>query len=353
MSSSRAANLRAARERRLGFLLRGDYEVPAITMARGIELEALTRIFETLNRTGVRLDAFDLMVAVLYPGGFHLRDEWQQACDENPVLVRMDASGLEILKVIALWQREADRHQNSRPTARRIVGVRQRDVLNIPAEVVAREWSRAVVAYSRALRLLQTSCGITEGDEIPSLGMLLTISYLLDADWDEPAISRWYWRAILAQTYAQGANTQVLSDIDNFGTVRLVQDSVPFEVLREPLRRNKILRLGLRGLFRLHLARDPLTAEVLSGPIVEIPLLPLLNGEVRAIRDESALDVIFASPVSYREMRTLARRGGRANLQSSALASQGIEAYASTVLDARGVRAAREHVIRNWIEERL
>ena len=67
-------------------------------MRKGIELEALARIFETINRTGMKLDAFDLMVSVLYPKGFHLRDRWDEAVLQFPVLAEMNTGGLEILK---------------------------------------------------------------------------------------------------------------------------------------------------------------------------------------------------------------------------------------------------------------
>ena len=67
LSSNEVARLSRSRTERLGYLLGGRYRTSATLMRKGIELEALARIFETINRTGVKLDAFDLMVSVLYP----------------------------------------------------------------------------------------------------------------------------------------------------------------------------------------------------------------------------------------------------------------------------------------------
>src|SRR5690606_29421208 len=85
------------REQRLGGLRTKVYKVMAIELDQEIEIEALARIFETLNRTGVRLNAFDLMVAMLYPRGFHLRDKWQEALNENDFTNAFSVDAVEVL----------------------------------------------------------------------------------------------------------------------------------------------------------------------------------------------------------------------------------------------------------------
>jgi hypothetical protein len=68
--------LRVRKEKLPG--LRG-YEIPAVVLPSDVDFAAVAKIFETLNKTGTKLDVFDLMVARLYPHDFKLRDEWDEA----------------------------------------------------------------------------------------------------------------------------------------------------------------------------------------------------------------------------------------------------------------------------------
>src|SRR5690606_6483042 len=118
--------------------------VMAIELDQEIEIEALARIFETLNRTGVRLNAFDLMVAMLYPRGFHLRDKWQEALNENDFTNAFSVDAVEVLKLTALLIRFHEGKTKSR-------GVRQGDLLNIDGSLITRYWDAAVGLYERSL----------------------------------------------------------------------------------------------------------------------------------------------------------------------------------------------------------
>ena len=56
-----------------------QYNITSLKLSSDLGLEPLAVIFETVNKTGVRLDVDDLMLAKLYPSGFHLHDEWDEA----------------------------------------------------------------------------------------------------------------------------------------------------------------------------------------------------------------------------------------------------------------------------------
>lgn len=357
LGSAQAVQLRDLRQNRLGFLAGDSYRVPSIVMTEDIELEALTRIFETLNRTGVRLDAFDLMVAVLYPHNFHLRDAWDEAIDRFPLFRDMDTPGLEVLKVIALWQRDRDRSAANRPVTRRVKGIRQRDVLNVPADFVKSQWESALVAYEAALRFLRQFGGVTDGESLPSEAMVLTIAYLLSVGHHPGALEAWYWRAIATQSYAQGANTQVLSDIDRF-PLGLEPTASLRETLRgsllDPVRRNRILRLGLRGLARRRNMLDPLTAAPLAGPVRDLSLPLLMEGSIGSPGDTLTVDLLFCSATSLSNLRGRSSKGQplRGWLDQHALSSQGfIPAMADQ--DLMQSRLRRVDIITAWMEPML
>lgn len=225
------------------------YSVPAIVMNNAIPLDGLTRIFETINRAGEPLDAFDLMVAVLRAGGFRLRDEWDRAVANDSDLSEMEADGVEVLKLIALW-RWRDERLNPSGLRRRVLGVRQRDVLNLPADYVADHWGQAISSYAQALRELRREFGVLDRKSIPSLAMVIVLADMISRDLNAENRRLWYWRSIVKQSYGQGANTQVLADargeLEPLSTTEIEQNlSLLFD---EPARRNRVLRLGLRGL---------------------------------------------------------------------------------------------------------
>jgi len=117
------------RDKRLAGLQSKVYKVATIQLEQEINLEALARIFETLNRTGVRLSAFDLMVAVLYPSGFKLRDEWDSAKSKHEILRTLNVEAIEILKLTALIVRTTLGRGES-------AGVRQGDLLHIKRHLI-------------------------------------------------------------------------------------------------------------------------------------------------------------------------------------------------------------------------
>lgn len=44
-----------------------DYQFPVVTLSDSTDAEAVCTIFETLNRTGVRLSPFELLTARFWP----------------------------------------------------------------------------------------------------------------------------------------------------------------------------------------------------------------------------------------------------------------------------------------------
>jgi Protein of unknown function DUF262 len=309
------------RDRMPGFA-DNSYRIPAIVMGNDIELEALTRIFETLNRTGEKLDAFDLMVAVLRPSGFLLRDRWNDAKIDYPKIDALNVDGVEILKLIALRQRLIDKFDLTRPRNRRVLGIRQRDVLNIPALSIQTNWFSAVQNYSDALDFLSSFVGVEDADSVPSWAMILTLAVLLDRGLDRRSIERWYWSSVLSQAYAQGANTQVLTDVDDEELPNRafdLRDGLA-SLLKEPMRRNRIGRYALRGALRRSGALDAITGEPLRTPLAEISISRASNGDFRPSLEDSLFDVALC---------------GRSSLRFKAISPAGLESQGFNTLLGR------------------
>lgn len=234
------------RDLKLSGLQAKVYKVMAIELDQEIDLEALARIFETLNRTGVRLNAFDLMVASLYPSGFRLRDEWESALNTHPLLRKINPDAIEILKLSSLLIRKRFGKQAA-------AGVRQGDLLEIDKSTIQATWPRALSLYVGALEYCNERFGVISAEVVPTWSMILGVAAWLDAPNSSPEqIQRWWLHRLVEQYFSQAANTRIVSDFE------LISDSPPpsrfeiafssLEVFREPSRRNGLLSRGLAAL---------------------------------------------------------------------------------------------------------
>lgn len=330
---SSPARRRAARMRDelIGVLIEDSYRVPATVMAEDIELEALTRIFETLNRTGMRLNAFDLVVASQYSPEYSLRDRWNELRDSQKVLNDFSVDGIEPLKLLALRYMHSRVGVEFRTSSRRpVAGVRQRDVLNLPPEVIRKYWEPTVLQYADTLRFLREHAGVSDSNSLPSKALVLTLSYWRAEHVPDALLSHWYWRAIATQRYSQGANTQVVSDTGSElpgppSIARDVSAGQLSEAMFDSPRRNKMLRMGLRGLAITRGFLDPLTGVPLSADVRELDVQQLQAIGLGVGSPEPTIEgTLWASESSTRKIRVAARQSTdlRSIVRADALESQ-------------------------------
>ncbi len=84
------------------FLLRRELQIPVTVVEKDRPVEAICRIFSTLNTTGRPLTPFELVVAILYPHKIFLRDELDVLRELGKYYSNMDLSGEVLLQTIAL-----------------------------------------------------------------------------------------------------------------------------------------------------------------------------------------------------------------------------------------------------------
>jgi hypothetical protein len=319
VGDKKAMRFQRLREKSLPGLRADVYRVPLVTLSQSIELPALARIFETLNRTGQTLNSFDLMVAVLYPSGFKLRDRWASARREHPLLRVYDVDGLEILKLVALEVLDAQKTCPPISERRRLRGVRQSDVLALAADSVTPLWDKVVAEYVHALNFMKSELGVLSADFQPSYAMILTMAYWLSRSASPASIKQWYWSAARAQSYAQGANTEVVADCQTRLSPRPALNS-PTSFL-DQVRRNRILARATAGLISRQ-ARDPLSGQLLST-LTKPRMIDfrVLFDPTRSLSIQSS--EVAALCVVNDDDLTPARRRAQ-NYESAALASQKI-----------------------------
>ena len=193
-----------------------EYDFPMVTLNEETSGPAVCMIFETLNRTGVKLSVYDLLTARFWPLDFNLRQKWEDALDENPILDEFKLDPYYVLQVIALLEPGADKDGKLRaPSVKRSV------ILDMKVEQARRGWDAAVNGLAEALSILRDDCGVLE----PSLLPYNTIAIPMGAAWatqkeikgadvgsNRLKLLRWFWCSVFGQKYENAPNSQAEKD---------------------------------------------------------------------------------------------------------------------------------------------
>jgi hypothetical protein len=187
----------------------GDYHFPVVTLSDTTEPDALCTIFETLNRTGVKLSVFELLTARFWPQKINLRDLWDKALDAHPIIQNFEVDPYYLLQSIALASRKA-------PSCKR------GDVLNLDPVDIQTWWQSVVVGFATGLSILRDDCKVMLPKWIPYQTMLAPLAAVLakagmpktaEAGAQREKIKRWFWCAVFGQAYESSPNSQSAKDV--------------------------------------------------------------------------------------------------------------------------------------------
>lgn len=311
------------RETRIPGLHSKVYKVMAIVLDQTIALEALARIFETLNRTGVALNAFDLMVATLYPTGFKLRDEWEATIESNAAISKILPDELEIIKLIALMARGIYGKKESR-------GVRQGDLLRLNKKKIQEIWPEGTKLYNNALEYCISEFGVTSQDLVPSWGMILGVAaWLKFKSADDTGVRAWWYDRLFTQLFSQASNTRIVSEFD--ALLNHVEGSVvwptnqPRATTDLPAKSNGVLMRGIGAILVRRGARDLFSDDPLSNfkKIIFRAVQP--DGQVTRPKSSDPLDrIIIVSEETDKKLGKSYRTKDLSETAISNMAQQGI-----------------------------
>lgn len=236
------------------------YQIPAVLLPSRIAPRAVARIFERVNRTGMRLEAFDLVVARSFTASWNLRRRYEQARVTYPLInAFLGKNGMPLLQAISLRLRS---------------NVRESAVIDIPGEEVRHSWDVAVASTDQALRFLIKQ-GVVRPDFLPYSSILVVLSALaFDQDLESHAdrLSDWYWGTVFTQSYDVASNTRSVADYKvlagrSDGELHFRNRPIVRNTLREATRRSNG---ALWRAFLCLLARsDPRSLET-NEPLIEL-----------------------------------------------------------------------------------
>lgn len=226
-----------------------SYKFPANALPADLEFRSLVRIFDKLNRQGQELKTFDLLVALLLPEGFKLRDR----ADDAATVFAGVGNGfkldpIEIAKLIALQERLRQEAAEEEVT---VGGIREDDVLDLvdqDPDRVSAEWDGTVEHLATALRYER--CGSITNNLLPQSAFILALAVGLASEkprahWLDD-LERWTWCIYFTQAYAQGVNTRAVSDASELRKWAADEDKVP-TAIRDLETQPELVRERLRG----------------------------------------------------------------------------------------------------------
>lgn len=249
-----------------------DYRFPVVTLSDQTDAEAVCTIFETLNRTGVKLSPFELLTARFWPKNVNLRQLWAQTQEDHPIIADFAIDPYYLLQAVSLV---------ARPTP----SCKRGDVLDLEADAIREWWKPCARGLARGLAILRDDCGVITPSWMPIFPVLVTLA-AVEAKVGTPTgpeqslirqrIRRWFWCFVLGGKYESGPNSQAVKDFSELQA--WFKEGPPPEtvadfrfdprILRDTTFRQRALYRGLICLLLQRHPRDFYSEAVLTGDLI-------------------------------------------------------------------------------------
>ena len=183
-----------------------DYQFPVVTLGEKTPLDAVCTMFETLNRRGVKLTVFELLMARSFANNVSLRQLWEEAVSQNGVLSQFEADPYYVLQVISLLSGK---------------GIKRSEILNLEPKIIQDRWSLATTAMVESIEFLRKNCGILSPGLLPYQTMVVPLAAVwaktCDVKGPQEASRRekfeqWFWASVFSQVYENGPTSRAVSD---------------------------------------------------------------------------------------------------------------------------------------------
>ena len=186
------------------------YKFPVVLLSDETPPEAICTIFETLNRTGVKLSVFDLLTARFWSKEVKLREMRDSALDSYPIIPDYTVDAYYVLQSIALLRTD------------KAPSCKKKDVLSLPASHVRDTWDKAISGLVDTLTTLRDDCGVLIPRWLPYNTMIIPMTSVLarfsiqkglNAGEIHRKLVRWFWCSVFSQSYESAPNSQAAKDV--------------------------------------------------------------------------------------------------------------------------------------------
>ena len=195
------------------------YQIAYIELDRDIEIDKVCDIFTQINSKGIRLDAFDLINALLKPKGLQLKHMWR---DAEPKLSfinsdRLNVYALQVMSILAqaycspkyLYYLMPGQEKKMRNTD----GTLRTEILISTSSDFVNLWNKSINAMTSAIEVLKhpQEYGAIASQFLPYVSILPAFSALQVKANELPAtrqldakrkIRQWYWASVFTNRYS-------------------------------------------------------------------------------------------------------------------------------------------------------
>jgi hypothetical protein len=267
-----------------------QYQIAYIELDRELEIDKVCDIFTQINSRGIRLDAFDLMNALLKPRGLQLKHLWRDAAPRL-TFVETERMNVYILQVMSILRQSYCSPKylyyllpSQAKSVREPDGSLRREILVKDIAEFHRLWVEAVDALARAIDLLRhpQEFGAISSRYLPYVSILPAFAALqvqartlppsrqLDA---QHKIRHWYWASVFTNRYSGSMESTSARDFldvkawfddDTAAPALLAEFRTRFQSLdlRKEVRSGSSVYNGMFNLLVRRGARDWMTGNV-------------------------------------------------------------------------------------------
>ncbi|WP_457653272.1 GmrSD restriction endonuclease domain-containing protein [Rhodocaloribacter sp.] len=320
---ARQAANHAKNARLFGEHLKGiteQYQVAYIELDRDLALDKVCDIFTQINSRGIRLDAFDLINALLKPKGLQLKHMWREA-SERLNFVATERMNVYILQVMSILRQTYCSPKylyyllpGQEKKVREPDGSLRTEVL-VPDPPAFKElWHEAVAALERSIEVLRhpQEFGAISSQYLPYVSVLPAFAAIQVAARALPPnrqlearrkLRHWYWASVFMNRYSGSVESTTARDYldlkawfeDDAAEPGLIGE---FKVrflnldLRRETRRGTSVYNGIFNLLVLRGARDWMTGNVPQyGDLDDHHIVP--KSWARVNKPETSVDTIL------------------------------------------------------------
>jgi len=193
-----------------------EYEFPMVTLNEETTGVAVCTIFETLNRTGVKLSVFDLLTARFWAQDLNLRQLWEEARGEESIIEDYEIDPYYVLQIVGLLDPGVDKAGNPRAPS-----IKRSAILEMEVEQPRKAWSEAIAGLAAILGILRDECGVLVPGLIPYTTILIPMAAVwasqskvkgASAGANRIKLLRWFWCSVFGQQYENAPNSQAEKD---------------------------------------------------------------------------------------------------------------------------------------------
>jgi len=349
-----------------------EHQFPVVTLGAVDGLEPVCAIFETLNSTVIQLGPFELLTARFFPHGVSLRDFWEKALDDSPILRQFGLDRDPVLESLryAILQALALRSR---------AGCKRSDILALKATDVEKYWDEVIAGFAEVLDLLRGEMGVVTSRWLPYEPILAPMA----AVWHNVSkpngtfsvarrkamVRAWFWRSVFGQRYDSSGNSQAAKDrkeLDEWlrgGVAPESFSSFSLEQLNPKgvTHRQRPVYRGLLALLIAKGAKDLTSGKALTGNLManegieDHHVFPkgYVDDNLGSVSRESRDCVANRALISAKLNRAVGRKPPSHYVDELLSSNAGVaELFATQAIDSRCFEALRSDRFDDFLERR-